>query len=67
MRSGRLGESAKLKTAYDNAHSRDNTLIPPDMSGDIPVSQTTKSPLSILPVLAALGTVICLLAGVRKK
>jgi tetratricopeptide (TPR) repeat protein len=62
-----LGRTGEAKTAYDNAHSLDNTLVPPDLSGDIPVSSTKKSPLSILPVLAALGTVIGLFAGVRKK
>jgi tetratricopeptide (TPR) repeat protein len=62
-----LGRISEAKTAYDNAHSLDNTLIPPDLSGDIPVSPTTKSPLSILPVLAALGTIIGVFAGVRKK
>jgi len=62
-----LGRISEAKTAYDNAYSLDNTLVPPDMSGDIPVSTTAKSPLSVLPVLAALGAVIGLFARAGKK
>ena len=62
-----LGRISDAKTAYSHAYALDNTLVPPDLSGDIPVSPTTKSPLSLLPALAALGTVIGVFACVRKK
>jgi tetratricopeptide (TPR) repeat protein len=62
-----LGRTTEAKTAYDNAYSLDNTLVPPVLGGDIPVSSTKKSPLSVVPVLAALGTVICVFAGVKKR
>ena len=62
-----LGRTPEAKTAYDRAYALDNTLVPPDMSMDNPVSRTTRSPLSPLPLVVALGTVITLSVSVRKK
>lgn len=66
-----LGRISEAQDAYDHASALDNTLVPPDMSKDIPVlstqetpvsstqntpvSPTAKSPLSAVLVLAALG------------
>jgi len=58
-----LGRITEAQDAYDHAYALDNTLVPPDMSADVPVSSTPKSsfspaqksPLSALLVLVALG------------
>jgi tetratricopeptide (TPR) repeat protein len=50
-----LGRTAEARIAYDKAYALDNTLVPPVMTGDIPPFPTTKAPLSLFPVMAALG------------
>jgi tetratricopeptide (TPR) repeat protein len=62
-----LGRIPEAQDAYARASDLDTALVPPDMSNDVTLSQTKKSPFSFAPVLAAL----CLAAGVvwdfRKK
>jgi tetratricopeptide (TPR) repeat protein len=55
-----LGRITEAQDAYDHAFALDTTLVPPDMSGDIPGSPAPGSPLSAGPVLAALGLVFCM-------
>ncbi len=62
-----LGRISEAKDAYAKAYDLDNTLVPPDMSADVPVPPTPKSPLSALPVLVALGVFFCKVAISRKK
>jgi tetratricopeptide (TPR) repeat protein len=70
-----LGRISEAQAAYDHAHALDSTLVPPDMSADVPVSSTPlspfsptqKSPLSILLVLVALGILSCTVSSFRKK
>jgi len=62
-----LGRTAEARDAYDKAYALDNTLVPPYTGADIPVPATTKSSLSVLPVLATLGAVAIIAAGIRKK
>jgi tetratricopeptide (TPR) repeat protein len=53
-----LGRTAEAKEAYDRAYALDNTLVPPDMSRTVPVStKATRAPVSLIPVLSALGAV----------
>jgi tetratricopeptide (TPR) repeat protein len=70
-----LGRISEAQGAYDHAFALDNTLVPPDMSRDIPVSSqpkipvspTAKSPLSVISVPAALGVFSCMALVFRKK
>lgn len=73
-----LGRVSEARDAYGKAYALDNTLVPPDLSADVPgvpvssthavpVSPTPKSPLSAGLVLAALGGVACLGSVFRKK
>jgi len=62
-----LGRTAEAKDAYAKAYSLDNTLVPPDMSADIPLASTPKSPLPPVTVLAALGSAVGVFAVIRKK
>ena len=62
-----LGRTTEAKNAYAEAYALDNTLVPPDLSGDIPVTTATKSSLSVLPAIAALGSLGCAFAIARKK
>jgi tetratricopeptide (TPR) repeat protein len=41
-----LGRIADAQTAYAKAYALDNTLVPPDMSADIPVTSAPDVPLS---------------------
>jgi tetratricopeptide (TPR) repeat protein len=59
-----LGRIAEAQDAYTHAYALDDTLIPPDMSADvpvttIPVASTLKSSLSTGLVLVALGIISC--------
>jgi tetratricopeptide (TPR) repeat protein len=70
-----LGRVSEAQDAYTHANALDKTLVPPDMSADIPVtsvpesplSPTQKSPLTDLPVLAALGLFSGTVSLFRKK
>jgi tetratricopeptide (TPR) repeat protein len=63
-----LGQTSAAKEAYAKAYALDKTLVPPEVgSVAVPVSTTQKSPVSILPVFAALGIFSCVLTFVRKK
>jgi tetratricopeptide (TPR) repeat protein len=63
-----LGRIAEAQDAYSRAYALDNTLIPPDMSADIPGTPTTPtSPLSVAPVLAAFGLVTGMVFRFRKN
>ena len=78
-----LGRIAEAQDAYTHAYTLDNTLVPPDMSADVPVtstpksplsptahpplSPTQKSPLSALLVLVALAVFSCTVSLFRKK
>jgi tetratricopeptide (TPR) repeat protein len=70
-----LGRVTEAQIAYDHAYALDNTLVPPDMSADVPVtstpvsslSPTQKSPLSALLVLIALGVFSGTVSIFRKK
>lgn len=66
-----LGRISEARGAYEKAYALDNTLVPPDMSTDVPgvhvsstlavpVSPTPKSPLSVGLVLAALCGLVCI-------
>jgi tetratricopeptide (TPR) repeat protein len=61
-----LGRITEAQDAYDHAFALDNTLVPPDMSGDIPGSPTPKSPLSAGPLLAALGVFSCMFSVFKR-
>ena len=50
-----LGRIAEAQDAYTHAHALDTTLVPPDMSADVPVTSTPKSPLSAGLVLVSLA------------
>jgi tetratricopeptide (TPR) repeat protein len=43
-----LGRVAEAQVAYDHAFALDNTLVPPDMSGDIARSTTLPPPTSLI-------------------
>jgi tetratricopeptide (TPR) repeat protein len=68
-----LGRISEAQAAYDHASALDNTLVPPDMSGDVPgapaasVPATPGSPLSAGLVPAALGVLVCIASAFRKK
>jgi tetratricopeptide (TPR) repeat protein len=62
-----LGRIPEAQDAYTRAYALDNTLVPPDMSTDIPVMPTQKSPVSSVPVLAALGLVAGKVFWFKKK
>jgi tetratricopeptide (TPR) repeat protein len=73
-----LGRISEARDAYAKAYALDNTLVPPDLSADvpgvpvssthsIPVSPTPKSPLSAGLVLAAFGGVACMGSVLGKK
>jgi tetratricopeptide (TPR) repeat protein len=70
-----LGRITEAQDAYDHAYALDSTLVPPDMSNDIPVSATPespltptpKSPLSLIPVLGALGVLFGIVYLFRKN
>jgi tetratricopeptide (TPR) repeat protein len=78
-----LGRIAEAQDAYAHAYALDNTLVPPDMSADVPVtsmpesplsptanpprSPTQKSPLSAGLVLVALAVFSCTVSVFRKK
>jgi tetratricopeptide (TPR) repeat protein len=62
-----LGRIAEAQDAYTQAYALDNTLVPPDMSADVPVTATPKSPLSALLVLSALAAFACTISRFRKK
>jgi len=61
------GRIAEAQDAYSRAYALDNTLVPPDMSADIPVINTPKSPLLAGLVPVALGIFCCLCSFLRKK
>jgi tetratricopeptide (TPR) repeat protein len=61
-----LGRTAEAQDAYTHAYVLDNTFVPPDMSADMPVSSTPKSPISACLVLAALGGASCTVSALRK-
>lgn len=72
------GKIPEAKDAYTKAYALDNTLVPPDMSADvpgtaatstraIPGSPTQKSSLSFGLVLAVLGGSCCAASVFRKK
>lgn len=61
------GRIAEARDAYSHAYALDNTLVPPDMSADIPVTATPKSPLVAGLVPVALGIFFCLDSVFRKK
>jgi tetratricopeptide (TPR) repeat protein len=73
-----LGRISEARSAYEKAYALDNTLVPPDMSTDVPgvpvsstqavpVSPTPKSPLSAGLVLAVLCGLACLGSCFGKK
>ncbi len=62
-----LGRITEAKVAYDNAYALDNTLVPPDLGGDVPVTTATKSPMSVLPVFAAVGAIAGIFRSFWKK
>ena len=65
-----LGRIAEAQAAYAKAYALDNTLVPPDMRGDVtdvPVSTTPKSPLPALLVLVALGVFSGTVSIFKKK
>ena len=62
-----LGRIAEAQDAYTHAHALDTTLVPPDMSADVPVTSTPKSPLSAGLVLVALAVFSCTVSLFRKK
>jgi tetratricopeptide (TPR) repeat protein len=70
-----LGRITEAQVAYDHAYALDKTLVPPDMSADVPVastlqtplSPTQKSPLSVLLVFVALGVFSGTVSVFRKK
>jgi tetratricopeptide (TPR) repeat protein len=65
-----LGRIAEAQDAYTKAYALDNTLVPPDMSADVPgvpVSTTQKSPLSTSLVFAALCVSAFVVAVFGKK
>jgi tetratricopeptide (TPR) repeat protein len=69
-----LGRVAEAEAAYSQAYALDNTLIPPDMSADMPVTSAPdaqlpparKSPLSAMLVLVALGIIAGAVSLFRK-
>jgi len=62
-----LGRIAEAQDAYNHAYALDNTLVPPDMSADITVTSTPKSPLSAFLVPFALAVFSCTVPLFRKK
>lgn len=61
------GKITEAQDAYDHAYALDNTLVPPDMSADVPVTTTPKSPFFAGLVPGALGIFCCLASVFRKK
>lgn len=62
-----LGRISEAQDAYEKAYTLDNTLVPPDMSRDIPVSPTPKSPLPALSVLVAFSMLYGVFLLLRKR
>lgn len=62
-----LGRTAEAKDAYEKAYSLDDTLVPPALNIDTPAVPTTKAPLSLLTVTAALGSAAGVVAIMQKK
>lgn len=62
-----LGRITEAQDAYTHAYALDNSLVPPDMSADVPVTATPKSQLSALLVLSALAVFACTVSLFRKK
>ena len=62
-----LGRITEAQDAYTHAYALDNALVPPDMSADVTLTPTIKSPLSAAPALAALSLVAGFVLGLRKK
>ena len=62
-----LGRIAEAQDAYNHAYALDNTLVPPDMSADVTVTSTPKSPLSAFLVPFALAVFSCTVPLFRKK
>lgn len=62
-----LGRIAEAREAYDNAYALDNTLVPPVLTGETPVTAATQSPLSSITVLVAVGAIAAILSLARKK
>jgi tetratricopeptide (TPR) repeat protein len=62
-----LGRNTEAQDAYSKAYALDNSLVPPDMSAEVPLPSTPASPLPAGLVPAAIG--ILLVPGVllRKK
>lgn len=48
-----LGRISEAKDAYDRAYALDNTLVPPDMSGDVPLSTSTPANIAASGVPSA--------------
>jgi tetratricopeptide (TPR) repeat protein len=67
-----MGKIPEAQVAYDHAHALDNSLVPPDMSGDpaaapgVLVPTPQKSPFSPVPLLAALGLVSFVVMRLKK-
>lgn len=66
-----LGRIVEAQDAYAHAYALDNTLIPPDMTADVlvtnvPVTSMPKSSLSTGIVLVALGIISCMVTAFRK-
>ncbi len=63
-----LGRNAEAQDAYNRAYALDNTLVPPDMSAEVPLPSTTpKTPLPAGMVPAAIGIVVSLGILLRKR
>lgn len=62
-----LGRTDEAKDAYDKAYSLDSTLVPPVLTPDVPVTATTKAPMSLMSVIAALGSAVGAVAITRKR
>ncbi len=70
-----LGRITEAQDAYAYASTLDNTLVPPDMRGDVPVSSAPelpfspaqKSPLPAFLVLVALSVLSGTISASRKK
>ena len=62
-----LGRISEAQDAYAKAYALDNTLVPPDMSKDIPVSPTPKSSLPALSVFIAFGMLYGVVLFLRKS
>lgn len=61
-----LGRITDAQDSYSRAYALDNSLVPPDMRADIPVTPVPKSPLSVALVLAAFGLLTVMASRSRK-